>query len=70
MRFVENHPDVIVNQDVAHAADAFPIEVTTGGLAGHLDIAADCVLQLLRRHKLFSAGPTRRVMRWQHSSMW
>ena len=24
--FVEIHPDVIVNQDVAHAADALPIE--------------------------------------------
>lgn len=55
--FVENHPDVIVNQDVTHAADAFPIEVTTNGLAGHLNIADDCVLQLLRRHKLFFAGP-------------
>ena len=24
--FVEIHPDVIVNQDVAHAADGLPIE--------------------------------------------
>ena len=31
--------------------------MTTGGLADHLDIADDCVLQFLRCDECFSAGP-------------
>ena len=64
--FIEVDADVVVDEDVAHAADRFPIEWRQaasgflrnafGCLADHFDVADDGVLQLLRGQKGFSAG--------------
>jgi hypothetical protein len=69
-----------VNQDVAHAADGPPIERCQaaprlgrnplGRLADHLYVPDDSILKFLGRQERFSAGPIKRVMRWQRSSMW